>query len=138
MIAFRSDLFRRYPSTLVYLVKPADVDDIDALLKSPPQLDMPDGVPEAGIEPWRKNRKFFGPIFAGTLTPELTFFAFDVTPSDLDQYWLVLDEPPAELRFRNDQPLVKTNAATLAQSTLDQPTRVAISGQALEQQGLNP
>jgi hypothetical protein len=141
VIIFRSDLFRRYPSTLVYLVKPAAGDDVDKLLRDTPQLDKPDSIPLANSEQWRKDRKFFGPIFVGTLTPELTFFTFDVTPSDLDLYWLVLDEPPAELRFRNDQKdqtLTKTNAATLAQSALDQPTRVAINGQALEQQGLNP
>ncbi len=147
VIAFRSDLFRRYPSTLVYLVKtPPGADEeaptdplLDPLLKAPPELDKPDAVPEADIEQWRKNRKYFGPIFAGTITPELTFFAFDVTPGDLDKYWLVLDEPPAELRFRSDcNPVTieTTNSATFAGSTLDQPTRVAISGKVLRQQGL--
>jgi hypothetical protein len=135
VVVFRSDLFRRYPSTLLYLVKPAPDEDVDALLKSPPLLDMPEG--EADAEKWRKNRKFFGPIFAGTLTPELTFFAFDVTPSEVNLYWLVLDEPPTELRFRNDQPLNIANAATFADSTIDKPTRVAISGAELERQGLN-
>nr|WP_180204880.1 hypothetical protein [Pseudomonas sp. SbOxS1]NYU04880.1 hypothetical protein [Pseudomonas sp. SbOxS1] len=143
VLTFRSDLFRRYPSTLVYLVKPGAGDNVDELLKSTPQLDMlegaPDGVPQADIEKWRRDRKFFGPIFAGTLTPELTFFTFDVAPSDIDLYWLVLDEPPAELRFRNvnpdDKPLTKTNAATFAQTALDQPTRVAISGKELNSRG---
>lgn len=138
VLTFRSDLFRRYPSTLVYLVKPAPGDDVDALLTSAPKLDMPDAIPEADIEQWRSERKFFGPIFAGTLTPEITFFTFDVTPSDLEQYWLVLDEPPNELRFRNDKPTVLINGAAFAKSTLDQPTRVAISGAELERQGLNP
>jgi hypothetical protein len=140
VIAFRSDLFRRYPSTLVYLVKPG-AGNVDDLLKSPPQLDMPDGPPGADIEQWRASRTFFGPIFAGTLTPELTFFTFDVTPSDLGQYWLVLDEPPSELRFRN-VPIVPVpppiDAAAFAKGALDQPTRVGISGQELEAQGLNP
>lgn len=146
VIVFRSDLFRRYPSTLVYLVKPdpnVDTDEpphdpetpLNKLLKAPPALDMPEG--EADIEQWRKARKCFGPVFAGTLTPELTFFTFDVTPSKLDEYWLVLDEPPTELRFRNDQPLNRANAATFADSTIDKTTRVAISGAELERQGLN-
>jgi hypothetical protein len=134
VIVFRSDLFRRYPATLVYLVRPAPGDDVDALLKAPPQLDMPPGTPD--VEAWRRSRKHIGPVFAGTLTPELTFFAFDVTPSTLEEYWLMLDEPPAQLRFRNDLPLVTTSAATLAKSALDQPTRVAISGSALEAAGL--
>ncbi|MNO09433.1 hypothetical protein D3C81_2326040 [compost metagenome] len=51
----------------------------------------------------------------------------------------MLDEPPAELRFRNvnpdDKPLTKTNAATFAQTALDQPTRVAISGKELNSRG---
>lgn len=134
IITFRSDLFRRYPSTLVYLVKPLPGQDVDPLLKATPQLDRPDAVPEADIEQWRKTTQYFGPTFVGTITPEITFFAFDVTPSDLEQYWLVLDEPPAELRFRNDKVPVRTNSATFARSTLDQPTRVAISGEELERQ----
>jgi hypothetical protein len=135
VITFRTDLFRRYPSTLVYLVRPAVGDDVDALLAAPPELDKPDGEdPDA----WRARRRHFGPIFAGTLTPELTFFMFDVVPSTLDEYWLVLDEPPAELRFRNDQPTPETDSAALASATLDQPTRVAISGEELEAQGLHP
>ncbi|CAN5566532.1 hypothetical protein BH10ACT10_BH10ACT10_21300 [soil metagenome] len=137
VLTFRTDLFRRYPATLVYLVKPAPGDDVDTLLKAPPVLDMPVGTPDP--EAWRAARKHLGPVFAGTLSPDLTFFTFDVTPSTLDDYWLVLDEPPAELRFRNDHvlhPLDTNNAATVAESTLDQPTRVAISGLALEQAGL--
>lgn len=139
IIVFRSDLFRRYPSTLVYLVKskPPEEDPdesyLDTLLKKTPELTHTvDG---------RASREFFGPIFVGTITPEITFFAFDVTPETLDQYWLVLDEPPAELRFRNDaksRPLDATNGATFARSSLDQPTRVAISGKKLEEQGNQP
>jgi hypothetical protein len=133
VIAFRTDLFRRYPATLVYLVKPKPGSDLDTLLKKTPELEhTADG---------RADREFFGPIFAGTITPEITFFAFDVMPSDLEQYWLVLDEPPAELRFRNDEkdkPQDPTNSATFAKSTLDQPTRVAISGHELENLGIQP
>jgi hypothetical protein len=135
VIAFHSDLFRRYPSTLVYLVRPAVGDDVDSLLQSTPLLDIPEGEPDP--ETWRVQRRFFGPIFAGTITPELTFFAFDVKPSKLGEYWLVLDEPPAELRFRNDQPRNNTNSAEFAKAALDQPTRVAISGAELLAQGLD-
>lgn len=140
VIAFRSDLFRRYPSTLVYLVKqPAGATDeqVDTLLKAPPQLDKPEA--QADSEQWRKDRTYFGPIFPGKITPELTFFVFDVIPSELDHYWLVLDEPPTELRFRSDKAQILTDgAASFAKSTLDQPTRVAISGQELQEQGKNP
>lgn len=130
VIAFRTDLFRRYPSTLVYLVKPKPGSDLDTLLKKTPELEhTADG---------RADREFFGPIFAGKITPEITFFAFDVTPGDLDQYWLVLDEPPAELRFRSDKPQGKINSSIFAKSTLDQPTRVAISGKELKELGNQP
>jgi hypothetical protein len=131
VIVFRSDLFRRYPNTLVYLVKrdatmtSAQEDD---LLKAPPLLEH--------TEATRPNRVHLGPTFIGILTPEITFFCFDISPETLDQYWLVLDEPPTELRFRNDRPENKANAATYADTTLDRPTRVAISGRYLEEQGL--
>jgi hypothetical protein len=156
VIAFRSDLFRRYPSTLVYLVKPdpaVDVDEppfgvdtpLNKLLTSTPVLDMPPSAHPVGSDGWQadvdqwrtQNRKQIGPSFAGTLTPDTTFFVFDVTPGDLEKYWLVLDEPPAELRFRNKEPLNRSNSAAFARSALDQPTRVAISGAELENQGLN-
>jgi hypothetical protein len=141
VIAFRTDLFRRYPATLVYLIKPQpglSETQLNALLTRTPDLDMPDsaGAGEAAIEVWRATRTYFGPTFAGTITPDLTFFAFDVNPESLDQYWLILDEPPAELRFRNDQSEPNSHSAAFAEATIDKPTRVAISGLELRQQGL--
>ncbi len=138
VITFRSDLFRRYPATLVYLVKDDPDPGVRELrLKAVPELDMPADTPDADV--WRRTRKHFGPVFAGTLTPELTFFTFDVAPSDLEDYWLVLDEPPAELRFGN-HPLGRvidlTSAATVARSALDRPTRIAIDGKTLVQAGI--
>jgi len=143
VIAFQSALFRRYPGTLVYLVKrPAQLphesdkeysDRQDALLERKPDLTMlpGDASPEAVLA-WRQSRQFFGPILAASIMPDLHFFGFDITPSKLDEYWLMLAEPPAELRFRNDRIEDKTNSALFADSTLDQETRVAISGQYLE------
>lgn len=138
VIAFRSDLFRRYPTTLVYLVPRAPAGNEDARLMSVPELDKPEGPGAPDAETWRSNRQHFGPVFAGTLTPELTFFIFDVTPGTLDEYWLVLDEPPAQLRFGNhpqNQVIDMTSSATVATSALDQPTRVAIDGRSLWQAG---
>jgi hypothetical protein len=143
VIAFNSALFRRYPKTLVYLIKrpeklageteQAYEQRVDALLGQKPDLSMPPG----DVEPaWRLGRRFFGPILAANITPDLTFFGFDITPSTLDEYFLVLAEPPAELRFRSDTPRIKLNGATFAKSTLDDETRVAISGEYLEQQAL--
>lgn len=137
VIAFRTPLFRRYPSTLVYLVHPVDADKnpvagdaLDELLKA---------TPDFGEFPTdRERRRYFGPIFQGEIMPDVVFFAFDVKPDKLDEYWLVLDEPPAELRFRNDLGLDWKNGADFAVRTIDRPTRVAISGAALEALGTNP
>jgi hypothetical protein len=126
VIAFRTALFRRYPSTLVYLVRPRPGDDVDTLLKSPP--DFADAATN------RTDRRFFGPIFFGQMEPDLVFFAFDIDPDALEQLWLVLDEPPSELRFRNDRGLTHPTSADFAQKTIDRPTRVAISGAALKTQ----
>ena len=129
VIAFHTSLFRRYPSTLVYLVRPGD-DSLDDLLKSPPDFN------EFPNE--REKRRYFGPIFFGQMEPDLVFFAFDVPPKTLDEFWLVLDEPPAELRFKFKPELAQPpSSAEFAVKTIDRPTRVAISGAELEQQGLN-
>lgn len=132
VLVFRTDLFRRYPRTLVYLVKPTPSAD-DALL----------ATPQFSYAPADKaNRRFLGPIFQGALAPDVVFFAFDVDPSTLDQYWVVLDEPPSELRFRAvdaaGNPLggAAPAAAAFARATIDKPTRVGIEGGYLEQLGL--
>ncbi len=132
VIVFRSDLFRRYPSTLVYLVKPAEGDDVDALLTQIPVLEHTDAD--------RPNKKFFGPVFVGIITPQITFFSFDVSPDELEKYWLVLDEPATELRFRNHNlaaPFNALSSADFAGKELDKPTRVAISGVELKNQADN-
>jgi hypothetical protein len=137
VIAFRTDLFRRYPATLVYLIRPPAGADIDSLIVQTPELDMPAGLTTpAQIDNWRKSRQFLGPVFSGKITPELTFFTFDVRPDEIDDYWLVLDEPPSELRFKRKSVFVSFNAADFAAETIDQPTRVAISGAELKAQGL--
>lgn len=135
VIVFRTDLFRRYPRTMVYLVKPpgpatADVDDA---LTATPSFSF------AAAD--KADRQFLGPIFQGALAPDVVFFAFDIDPAKLDQYWLVLDEPPSELRFRRVAPSGAalgglTPAAQFAFDTIDKPTRVATSGSFLKSKGL--
>jgi hypothetical protein len=129
VVAFRTPLFRRYPSTLVYLVRPGAA-DVDAALAAPPHFTQLTVHPDA--------RQHIGPIFFGQVEPDLVFFVFDVNPDDLAQLWLVLDEPPSELRFRNDRlPDIGqaddpnpglADSAHVAQGAIDTPTRVAISG----------
>ena len=135
VIVFRTDLFRRYPSTLVYLEKTGANEDDD--LKATPILDHKQ---QDAVAP-----RFFGPIYSGALEPDLYFFAFDVNPDKAKEYWLVLDEPPSELRFRsvddNDNPL-QSNAKDGVEfvrepNRISRPTRVAISGTYLWEKGIN-
>lgn len=148
IILFRSDLFRRYPSTLVYLVrKPALPSDIDTALLATPVFNY--------VAADRDKRQFLGPTFQGTITPDIVFFAFDMDPDTLGDYWLILDEPPSELRFRgvdkNGNPHSGTtpqsliappasdpHSAKFALRLIDQHTRVAISGAYLMSLGLEP
>jgi hypothetical protein len=73
------------------------------------------------------------------MSPELVFFVFDIAPTALDEFLLILDEPPAELRFRNDKNVAPATAsAEVAKIAVDPRTRVVISGALLEEQGRNP
>jgi hypothetical protein len=132
VIVFRTDLFRRYPRTLVYLVRPTPT--ADAALLATPDFSY------AAAN--KADRRFLGPIFQGALAPDVVFFAFDVDPSTLDQFWLVLDEPPSELRFRSvdaaENPVGggATTGAAFAAATIDTPTRVGFDGDFLERLGL--
>lgn len=144
VIVFRTDLFRRYPHTLVYLAKPDP--DADTALKATPDFSF--------TALTRANRVHLGPIFQGAIDRDVVFFAFDVDPVTLDQYWLVLDEPPSELRFRGvaangsanagttpvagnvPSPATDPHAAAFAQRLIDRPTRVGIDGAYLESLGL--
>ncbi|SNU01897.1 hypothetical protein SAMN06298212_11936 [Ruaniaceae bacterium KH17] len=138
VVLIHSPIFRRYPRTLVYLQQKVpfhivgrDLDDL--ALKEPPQLVPPPG---ADIPAWLAGRTQFAPIFTGSITPELVFFGFDVEPTSLEDYFLVLDEPPTEeIRFRTDRPFSKDTAATNAAYVLDPPTRVAIDGASLAARG---
>lgn len=117
VLLFHTPLFRRYPGTTVHLLR-APPDATDATLASLPAVDL---------KP---------PTFVGSLTPDLVFFLFDVPPDALDAYWLILDEPPAELRFRHDRlgdlGTPGLRSSTVAERALDTQTRVALSGAELE------
>lgn len=140
VIVFRTDLFRRYPKTMVYLVRTStDPGDLDARLLQTPVLSHPAGTD-------RGDRIYIGPIFQGNIDTDIVFFSFDISPDDLDKFWLILDEPPSQLRFRmyetNQQlppnPLGEPamSSAAFANATLDRPTRVAFDGKELMARGL--
>ena len=130
VIAFRTPLFRRYPSTLVYLARTLGGENVDDRLKAAPDFTIPANP---------ADRWCFGPIFFGVMEPDLVFFAFDVDPDTLSQYWVVLDEPPTELRFRsdNDNGWAQVTSAEVANAIIDHPTRVAINGAELSFQAEN-
>jgi hypothetical protein len=118
VIVFRTDLFRRYPTTQVYLrrIPTNPADEAAALQKAPTFPADPTGPDRS-------------PIFQGSLASDVVFFIFDVAPEDLGKYWVMLEEPPAELRFVQKQAATSTatTSAQYAKDALDHPTRVAIS-----------
>ena len=117
VVVFHTELFRRYPSTAVYLTPNPhgpqwlDVPKVDAVAPPPP--------PE---------RKY--PSFSGSLNPDLVFFGFDVPPAAGNDHWVVLEEPPPGYRFlrpgADGSPNAAgiSDAATFANKTFFPPTRV--------------
>jgi hypothetical protein len=128
VMVFRTDLFRRYPSTLVYLTNMAE--DLTKL------ADVPDFVTDVvTAQHPLPMKKAIGPKIKGHIGDDVTFFIFDVKPTDLPQYRVVLDEPPHELRFLNDKGSNAPDSAHLAALIIDTPTRVAIDGTYLKWEG---
>jgi hypothetical protein len=117
VIVFRSSLFRRYPGTQVYL-RAIRAPEADALAAAP-NFDLSAPNPD------------LGPLFQGAVGDDVVFFIFNVSPDDLTKYWVMLEEPPADLRFRVPSAPNRSTSATYARDTLDHPTRVAISWQSL-------
>lgn len=111
VVVFHTDLFRRYPSTAVYLTPNRGGPDPWA-----------DPVPDVDADP--ADRAY--PSFSGTLTPELVFFGFDVAPSAAADHWVVLEEPPPGYRFRQDAAAAAAagDAAVFARTTFATPVRV--------------
>lgn len=113
VVVFHTELFRRYPSTAVYLTPNPDGER---------WLDVPK-VDDPPVE-----RKY--PSFSGSLDPDLVFFGFDVPPSAGTDHWVVLEEPPPGYRFlrpgADGSPDLAGvgDAATYASKTFFPPTRV--------------
>ncbi|QQE09682.1 hypothetical protein IC580_19460 [Cupriavidus sp. ISTL7] len=114
VVLFKTPLFRRYPDTVVYLYK-AEAD-----------WSVPD--PD---EPLDESRKQY-PTFPGRIGRDVAFFAFNVAPADLANYWVVLEEPPAGYRFYSrhddqDRPIGSVaDGAAHALETFARPVRVMI------------
>jgi hypothetical protein len=122
VLVFRSDLFRRYPKTLVYAAP----------------------APEDGGEPdWEADPPFADgdrlyPTFQGSIGEDITFFRFDIQPTRATGYWIVLEEPPSGYSFRSTIPVSSsvTDGATFADTTFADPVRVLIRGESLIPEGV--
>jgi hypothetical protein len=116
VLLFNTPLFREYPGTLVYLV-PARRDGAGGLdWVSPPDFDL---------------RQF--PSFQGRISPDRTFFGFDLDPVLGAERWVVLEETVNGRRFFNaaTRPSAARNGADLARETVSAPRRVLIRGDVL-------
>jgi hypothetical protein len=111
VVVFRTELFRRYPSTLVYLF-PAELD-----AKGNPSW-------ETTPKPVESLRLY--PIFNGSVGPEVVFFGFAVPPRQGETCWVVLEEPPPGFRFGPpaSPSIGAENGGTFAEATFRRPVRV--------------
>jgi hypothetical protein len=108
VVVLHTELFRRYPSTIVYLTPNPDGADVWG--------DVPN-VDDPAI-----HRDY--PSFSGTLTPELVFFGFGVPPAAGRDHWLVLEEPPPGYRFRHPAAEASADGGVFAKATFAPPVRV--------------
>jgi hypothetical protein len=116
VVLFNSPLFREYPGTLVYLV---------------PALRDAGGALDWRNRPDFDARQF--PAFQGRISPDQTFFGFDLDPALGAERWVVLEETVNGRRFFNaaTRPSAARNGADLARDTVSAPRRVLIRGDIL-------
>ena len=93
VLLMRGELLRRYPNAVIYAVKAKLGDEVDGVRKR-----------ILGDEEWH-------PVFSGTLKPDVSFFAFelsvpdargDIDPDAEQGCFFVLQEQPSEPRFGLD------------------------------------
>jgi hypothetical protein len=125
VLIMRTELFRRYPSTLLY-VTPAVLDNA--------------GAPKWDTDPTFATREF--PAFQGRLGDGTLLFGFALDLPETVKHWVVLEEPPPGFGFlnapdsgwplaRRDAFLNGTDGATFADAAFDDPYRVLIRGDSL-------
>jgi hypothetical protein len=109
VIAVRGELFRRYPTTLVYLRAASDFTS-----------DPDDNAPRVL------------PAFRGRIGDDVAFFGFaGLALADIADHWVVFEEPPAGYRFANDAATNAVSGEAWAADSLAEPVRVLIRGDAL-------
>ena len=113
ILVFRTDLFRRYPDTIVSAI-PA------AIVNGQPNFD------EAAAPDGSQARQW--PVFQGSIGEDVTFFGFPFTPQQGEAMWFLLEEPPPGYRFRSDTAADAANGADFARVRFNDPSRVLIRG----------
>jgi hypothetical protein len=108
VVVFCTDLFRRYPGTLVYLAPPTDAVFTDADLS-----------------------KRMLPAFSARVTAKLVLYAFPTPPESLEQFWVVVEQQPPGYRFTREQDPGAGSSATRAAAMLLRPVRVLLAGPTL-------
>jgi hypothetical protein len=107
VVVLRTELFRRYPDTLIYLVP------VDGDFNNPP----PDPTLVAHVPP----------VFVGEVERDLPFFGFPLPPSAAKDHWVVIEQVPHGYQFANLSSLVGVGASdggSWAAKTFVQPVRV--------------
>ncbi|MGH9330178.1 MAG: hypothetical protein ACRD09_07045 [Vicinamibacterales bacterium] len=113
VLVFRTELFRRYPRTLVYLT--------------------PATKNAAGKPDWMKDATFAqntAPVFTGEIDEDLVFFGFPVKPEALSDLWVVVEEAPPGYRFGVAKlaASAKPDGGGAAHDAFALPTRVLFRG----------
>lgn len=111
VVCFRTDLFRRYPSTLVYLAGPP-----------PPAVPSPADLDQRIL-----------PAFVAQVSSTLVLYAFAVDPTTLSEHWVVVEQQPPGYRFDRTQDTVGPagSSAARAAQMLVRPVRVVLAGDGL-------
>jgi hypothetical protein len=109
VMVFRTELFRRYPRTLVYLTPAAQT------------AGKPDWMQEAPL------LSSTAPVFTGEIDEDLVFFGFPVAPLALVDQWVVVEEAPHGYRF-DPSKLGSTDGGQAAANAFVEPTRVLFRG----------
>ena len=109
VVAFCTDLFRRYPSTLVYL------------------------APQTAAGAWQDADLGAAvrhlPSFIARITPKLVLYGFALDPAVLDSLWVVVEQQPPGYRFdRQKLPAGPVRPAADAAAMLVRPVRVLLAG----------
>jgi len=107
VVVLRTELFRRYPDTLIYLVP------VNGSFVNPP----PDPAVVAHVKP----------VFVGEVERDVPFFGFPVPPCAAKDHWVVIEQVPHGYQFANVSSSVgagATDGGSWAAKTFVQPVRV--------------